>query len=211
MFTTTFRDLLLDQMDSKFCSLIVSVTNFRTGSVTEATYTGYGTRPGITFGAQADTTPAGGRQVANSAAVTHPANSSATAQSVMAWGLHSAATAGSIYGIFPLDADSPIVGTAATGDVITTESAHGLASGQAVFVLAAPGVPLATGLAENTTYVVKTTSLTTAAFALSATTALATAVDITAGGAGLFIPYTPVSIAAGATPEFAIGALVIKL
>ena len=211
MFTTTFRDLLLDQMDGKFCSLIQSVTNFRTGSYTEATYTGYGTRPGITFGAQADTTPAGGRQVANSAAVTQPANSSATAQSVMAWGLHSAATAGTIYGIFPLDADSPIVGTAATGDVITTESAHGLASGQAVFVLAAPGVPLATGLAENTTYVVKTTSLTTAAFALSATTALATAVDITAGGAGLFIPYTPISIAAGATPEFAIGALLIKV
>jgi len=219
MLTTTFRDAILNTLDSggadltkgtHYAGLLTAVSGFRAGTVTEASYTGYGTRPAITLGAAGNTSPTGGRQRANSAAVTFPQNTGSN-QDVIAWGLYTAATAGTLRGIGFLDADPPIFGVAndtSTEDIIAP--AHGLSADQRVFVLAAPGAVIPTGLAEDTAYYVLATGLTTDSFRLS-TSSGGSAVNITAKGAALFMPYTAVTVAAGATPEFSIGALVIQL
>lgn len=209
MLTTSFRDTVLGTLGG-FVGLIKTITNWRAGTVTEAAYTGYGTRPAITYGSAADTSPAGGRQKANSALVTFPKNTGANEDQI-AWGIYSAATGGTLQAIGLLDDDVPIIGTAeATGEIITAIG-HGLAADQRVFVLAAPGAVLPTGLAENTAYYVMSTSLSTDAFRLSAAAGNASPVNITAAGAAMFIPYKPVTVATNATPEFAIGALVVQL
>ena len=214
MASTVIRDLLLNVFKgtnatawTSYAGLLTAVSNLRTPAGTEASYTGYGTRPAIGFGAIADTSPAGGREIGNNAEVAYPQNTGTT-QDVMAWGVYDAATAGNLKNIFFLDADPPIVGTADTADLITAP-AHGLAADQRVFVMAAPGALLPAGLAENTAYFVLATGLTADAFKLS-TTSGGAAVNITAAGAGMFIPYTPVTVAASATPKFAAGTLKVQ-
>jgi hypothetical protein len=216
MYTHTYRDLVLNTMDgatltawTPFISLLTAITDMRAGTVTEASYTGYGTRPSASFGAPANTSPTGGRQKANDAAVTFPTNTGAN-QDVIGLGYHTAATAGSLYIIDLLDDDPPIVGTADTADLITTGAVHGLVADQRVFVLSAPGMLLPAGLSENTSYFVLASGLTTTAFKVS-TSSGGAAVDITAAGAAMFIPYKARTIAGGSTPEFAIGALVQQL
>ena len=207
MLTTSFRDTLLGQLGG-FIGLITAITDWRAGTVTEASYTGYGTRPAVTWGAAANTSPTGGRQKANSGSVTFPQNTG-SGQSVIAFGVWSASTGGTLQAIGLLDADQPIYGTADTGDLITAP-AHGLSTDQRVFVQAEPGAVIPTGLAENTAYFVLATGLTTDAFKLS-TTSGGSAVDITASGAALFIPYTAVTISTNATPDFAASALVVQI
>lgn len=207
MFTTSFRDTVLGTLGG-FVGLITAITDFRAGTVTEASYTGYGTRPGITYGAAGNTTPAGGRQKANSALVTFPQNTGAN-QDVIAWGIWSAATAGVLQAIGFLDTDPPVFGTGLASDTIEAFG-HGLQTDQRVYVLAAPGAPLPTGLSENVAYFVLAAGLTADAFQLS-TTSGGAAVNITVGGCALFMPYKAVTVATNATPEFAIGALVVQL
>lgn len=206
MLTSAFRDTLLGQLGG-FVGLIKTITTWRAGTVTEAAYTGYGTRPAITYGAVADTSPIGGRQKANSALVTFPQNTGANEDQI-GWGIYSAATAGTLQAIGLLDSDPPIFGTGLVNDNIEA-FAHGLQTDQRVFVLAAPGAVIPTGLAENTAYFVLAAGLTADVFVLSATSGGA-AVNITVGGASLFIPYKAVTVATNATPEFAIGALVVQ-
>lgn len=207
MFTTSFRDTVLGTLGG-FVGLIKTITDFRAGTVTEAAYTGYGTRPAISYGAAGNTTPTGGRQKANSAAVTFPQNTGANEDQI-AWGIWSAATAGTLQMIGFLDSDPPVLGTGLTSDLIEAFG-HGLQTDQRVFVLAAPGAPIPTGLSENTAYYVLAAGLTADVFSLS-TTSGGAAVNITAGGAAFFMPYKAQTIATNATPEFAIGALVVQL
>lgn len=210
MMTDPERDTILNGYNSHFASLITAASNLRTPSVTEASYTGYGTRPGITFGAVANTSPTGGRQRANSAAVTFPQNTGST-QDVIAWGLHAASTGGTPKRITFLDADPPVIGAV---DNTTTDQiialAHGLSVDQRVYVLASPGAVIPAGLSENTAYYVGTVP-DADHFTLSTTPANANPAAITARGASQFIPFTPVTIANNATPEFAIGALILQL
>lgn len=213
MFTHSLRDSVLNTLRATdltqwtgHAGLITAITSFRAGTVTEATYTGYGTRPSITFSAPADTSPVGGRQIANSGAVTFPQNTGST-QDMMAWGVWTASTGGTLRAIGFLDADPPILGTGAASDTITAP-AHGLANDQRVRVLACPGAVIPTGLSEDTTYFV--ISVATDTFQLSATQGGA-AVNITASGAAFFMPFTPVTVATNATPEFAANALVIQI
>ncbi|MDO8357282.1 MAG: hypothetical protein Q7U76_12905 [Nitrospirota bacterium] len=206
MYTTAFRDLCLGQLGG-FVGLLTAISDWRAGTVTEANYTGYGTRPAITYGAAGNTTPAGGRQKANSAAVTFPQNTGSN-QDMIGWGVYSASSAGVLHAIGLLDTDPPIFGTGLVNDTIEA-FAHGLQTDQRVFVLAAPGAPLPTGLAENTAYFVLAAGLTADVFSLSLTSGGA-AVNITVGGCALFMPYKAVTIATNATPEFAIGALVVQ-
>lgn len=207
MFTTSFRDTVLGTLGG-FVGLIKAITDYRAGTVTEAAYTGYGTRPAITYGAAANTSPFGGRQTANSALVTFPQNTGANEDQI-AYGIYSAATAGTLQAIGFLDTDPPIFGTGLASDLIEAFG-HGLQTNQRVFVLAAPGAPIPTGLAENTAYFVLAAGLTADVFSLS-TTSGGAAVNITAGGCSLFMPYKAVTVATNATPEFAIGALVVQL
>jgi hypothetical protein len=207
MLTTSFRDTLLGQLGG-FVGLLTAITDWRAGTVTEASYTGYGTRPAVTWGAAATTSPAGGREKANSGSVSFPANTGSN-QDCIGFGVYSASTAGTLQAIGLLDDDVPILGVAeAAGDTITAP-AHGLATDQRVFVLACPGAVLPTGLAENTAYFVLASGLTTDVFKLS-TTSGGAAVNITAAGASFFIPYKVVTVAGGSTPSFAAGTLVVQ-
>ena len=138
MFTTAFRDTTLTQLVTlgTHIGLLTAITNFRTGSVTEASYTGYA-RAAITWGAAADTSPAGGRQRANSALVTFLQNTGAN-QDVIAYGVYSAVSAGTLQTIGFLDTDPPIMGTVSASTDLITAYAHGLQTDQRVFMLAAP-------------------------------------------------------------------------
>jgi len=126
---------------------------------------------------------------------------------MIGFGLYTASTAGTLRAIGFLDADPPILGVGNVDDTIDAY-AHGLSTDQRVIVLAAPGALLPAGLSENTAYFVLASGLTADVFKLS-TTSGGAAVNITAGGAALFMPYTAVTVATNATPEFAIGALVL--
>lgn len=208
MFTTSFRDDILLTLPG-FIGLFKSVTDFRAGTVVEADYTGYGTRPAIAYTAAANTTPTMGRQKTNNAIISFPQNTGAT-QDVIGWGLWSAATAGSLKVIGFLDADPPVLGTgAATGDLVTSV-AHGLQTDQRVLVLAAPGSGIPTGLSENVAYFVLAAGLTADVFALS-TTSGGAAVDITTGGAAMFMPYKALTIANLATPTVAANAIIVQV
>lgn len=210
MLTTSGRDTFLNSYDSHFVGWISAITDWRAGTVTELSYTGYA-RAAITFGSPANTTPAGGRQRANSAAATGGQKTDAGTVDAIAWGIWTASTAGTLRWIGLLDADPPVFGTVVdtTGDQIVAY-AHGLSVNQRVFVLGAPGAALPTGISENTAYFVGTVP-DADHFTLSTTTGNGNPVNITAGGAGLFAPYTPLTIAQNATPEFAVGALVIQI
>lgn len=207
MFTTSFRNTVLGTIGG-FIGIIKAISDFRAGTVTEAAYTGYGTRPAVTWGATADTSPVGGRQVSNSGAVTFPANTGSNEDS-FAFGVYSASTGGTLQAIGFLDDDPPVLGTATTADLITAP-AHGFATDQRIYVLACPGALLPVGLSENTAYFILASGLTTDAFKLS-TTSGGAAVDVTAAGAAFFMSYKAVTIAGGATPSFAIGALVVQM
>lgn len=207
MWTDSMRDDALGQLPG-FVGLIKAITSLRAGTITEADYTGYGTRPAITWGAAANTSPTGGRQRANTNLISMPTNGGADSFAI-AWGAWSAATGGVLKAIGFLDAKAPIVGLV---DDISTETilaaGHGMANDQRVFCMAAPGAVLPAGLAENTAYFV--VSSATDSFKVS-TTQGGAAVNITAKGAALFMPYTSQTIAAGATPQLAIGAVVSQL
>jgi hypothetical protein len=212
MFTTAFRDdiLALIRGANHWIGLEAAVSNFRTPTATEASYTGYA-RVAIAattgWNAPADTaaTPSG-RRISNAATVTFPQNTG-TAQDVVAWSVWTASTGGSRRITVALDDDPPIVGTAATSDTITAYG-HGLVADQRVFVMAFPGALLPTGLAEGTAYFVRATGLTADTFTL-ATTSGGAAVDITANGAAMFIPYKTTTITTNFTPQFAAAALEI--
>jgi len=208
MFTTAGRDALFaGTYAPTHIGLIKAIADWRAGTVTPAAYTSYA-RAAVTYGSPADTSPVGGRQRANSGAVTFPANTGSNEDQI-AWGEYSASSGGTLYSIGLLDDDPPIVGVGNADDTIDAY-AHGLATDQRVFVLAAPGAVIPTGLSENTPYFVLASGLTADVFKLS-TTSGGSAVNITAGGASLFMPYKAVTVAGGATPSFAIGALVVQI
>lgn len=208
MLTTSFRNTVLASLGG-FVGLIKVITDFRAGTVTEAAYTGYGTRPAIAYGATAATSPVGGRQVANSGAVTFPQNTGGSEDQI-AWGIWSLATGGVLQAIGFLDTNTPVLGTgAATGDLVTAVG-HGFIADERVFVLACPGAVIPTGLAENTAYFVLASGLVTDAFKLSATSG-GSAIDITANGAAFFMPYRAVTVPTNGTPSFAIGTLIAQI
>ena len=215
MLTTSFRNSILGTMDgaalsawTPYVGLLTAITDWRAGTVTEAAYPGYGTRPSCSFGASADTSPVGGRQVANDAAVTFPQNTGASEDQI-AFGLYTADTGGTLRAIGLLDADPPVFGVGNLDDTIDAY-AHGLATDQRVFVLAAPGAVIPTGLSENVPYFVLAAGLTADVFSLS-TSSGGAAVNITVGGAALFIPYKAITVAGSATPSFGIGTLIVQL
>jgi hypothetical protein len=78
-------------------------------------------------------------------------------------------------------------------------------------LLAAAGVPLPAGVSENTDYYVMSTDLATNIFRLSTAPANSGPVSLTSWGACQVVPVNPVTIANGATPEYAIGALVVRI
>ena len=210
MFTTAGRDSMLAKfdVDVSHIGLLTAITDWRAGTVTEANYTGYA-RVAVTFGAAGDTTPAGGRKISNSGAVTFGQNTGSD-QAVIAYGCYSAITTGTLEAIGLLDTDQPIAGTVSASSDLVTAYAHGLQTDQRVFMMKAPFGAAPDVFAENTAYFVLANGLTSDLFALSLTSGGA-AINATTSGVALFIPYKSQTIASNATPEFAIGQIVIEL
>ena len=210
MFTTAFRDTTLTQLVTlgTHIGLLTAITDFRAGTVTEASYTGYA-RAAITWGTATNTTPAGGRQRANSALVTFPQNTGAN-QDVLGWGVYSASAAGTLQAIGFLDSDPPIMGTVSAATDLITAYVHGLQTDQRVFMLAAPAGSAPDVFAENTAYFVLAAGLTADLFALSATSGGA-AINATISGVAWFMSYKAQTVATNSTPEFAIGALLVQV
>jgi hypothetical protein len=208
--TSAGRDAALSAIFTAYpyVGLVRSVTDWRAGTVTEASYTGYGVRPLASWGGAANTSPTAGRQRANAAAVVFPQNTGSS-QDQIGFGLWSASTAGTLGALGFLDADAPILGTGEITSENITAPAHGLSTSQRVYVLACPGTVIPTGLSENVAYFVLAAGLTADVFRLS-TTSGGAAVNITVSGAALFIPYTVVAATAATTPTFAIGTLVVQ-
>jgi hypothetical protein len=210
MLSSSGRDTALSAITlaSTHVALLTGITSWRAGTVTEASFTGYA-RAAITWGSAADSSPASSRQQANSVAVTFPQNTGSN-QDVIAYGLYTASTAGTLKAIGLLDTDQPIVGTVSASTDLITAYAHGLVADQRVYMLAAPVGTAPDVFAENTAYYVLSTGLTADVFALSATSGGA-AINATTSGAAMFIPYKAQTIAANATLEFAIGQIIVQI
>jgi len=210
MLTTSGKDSALGGVSSTVThiALLTAITDWRAGTVTEATFTGYA-RKAITWAAAEDTSAADGRQIKNSGAVTFDANTGSN-EDIIGYAGYTASTAGTCKFIGLLDSDSPIVGVGdATADTITAP-AHGLSADQRVFFMKAPlGTDMA-GPAENTAYYVLAAGLTTDVFAISATSGGA-AVDITTTGVGWFLPYTAQTVATNAVVSFSDGTIIQQI
>ncbi len=211
MLTTAARDAFLNTYDTGFyVGWLSAITDWRGGDETELSYSGY-VRDIVSFGAPADTSPVGGRQKANDVAATGGQKVDVGTVDAIAWGLYAASTGGDPEWVGMLDADEPFWGTVDLASPGLVQAfAHGLSTDQRVFLLAGPGAVTPTGFAENTAYYVGTVpdvdSLT-----LSTTSSNANPVNTSGAGAMLFCPYTALTIAQNATPEFAIGALIIQI
>ena len=210
MLSTAERDVILGTYDSHYVGWFSALADWRGASVTELTYTGYA-RAAVTFGAAANTSPVGGRQRGNSAAATGGQKTDAGTVDAIGWGLYAASTGGVPKWIAMLDSDEPIFGTCTLASPgVITAYAHGLEVDQRVYVLAAPGAVTPTGITENTAYFVGTVP-DADSFTLSTTISNGAPVNTTGAGALLWCPYKPLTIAQNATPEFAIGALLIQI
>lgn len=211
MYTTYGRDAKLARIGTEIThiGLITAAANFRTPSVTPAAFTGYA-RAAVTWGSAADTSPAGGRQRANSAQVEFPANGGGSPVAVIGWTGHTADTDGDIVVALPFSASAPFAAIArGASEDLYAPIAHGLEEDDTVYLMAAPGLPLPTGLAENTLYHVIATGLTANEFRLSATQG-GSAVDITGVGGCQVIPAATRTLDPGAVLRFPIGTLVYR-
>lgn len=213
MFTTFHADKVLNLYRAvtytapatTYAGLIQVVTDAEAGTVTESSFSGYA-RQAITFAVPAASL--GGRFVQNSSAVTFPAKGDAGSVSIIAAGYWDALTAGNLMEINFLSSFTPfsalVDGTGVTNNTLAASN-HGMANDQKVRVEVYPGGgSIPTGLAENTEYFVVGTANDT--FQLSATQAGA-AIDLTAEGAVIIHPYTPVTINQNDQANFAINAL----
>lgn len=187
-----------------YAGLITAVAGKEAGSVTEISYTSYA-RQAVTFAAPG--AGGGGREISNSGVVSFPQCGSDPAADPIAVGIWDALTAGNLMFIIFLDADDPRLFTADESTDYLTAPAHGLSDDQTVRIEDVPGGTLPTGLSEDTTYYVINSTADT--FQLS-TSQGGAAVNMTADGAGVVIPFTVVPLGNGDTPEFAAGQLKIQ-
>lgn len=210
MLPTSGRDSALSGLTSTIThiGILTAISNWRTGSVTETAYSGYA-RQAISWSAAADTTDGNGRKQTNSGTLTFPANGGADFSAIALAG-YTASSGGTLKHIQMLDVDDPVIGTwNATGDLITAY-AHGLSTDQRVFVMAIPGGAEPNVVAENTAYFVLSAGLTADAFAIS-TSSGGAAVNATANGLVMVIPYTAQTIAANGSLTVAAGEIEIQM
>lgn len=210
MFTTAGKDLALAGVTAAcgYVGLITAITDWRAGTVTEASFTGYA-RKAITWGAAAATSGSDGRQQANSGAVTFDKNTGAD-QAIIAYGLYAASSGGTPKSIVLLDTDNPVVGFVTASTDLIGAPAHGLVADQRVFFMKEPIGQAPDVFAENTAYYVLATGLTANVFALSATSGGA-AINATQDGLAMFIPYKSQTVASNSVVSFATGTIIEQI
>lgn len=208
MDTNTQLDNVLALYDGKYVGLLSAVSDWRAGTCTELSYTGYSDRPVLNLAAATNTTPAGGRQRSNSGSVVFSVNTG-SAQTAVAWAVYSAATGGSPLRIVPLGTYSSVTAIARSDTEDFYAPGHGLSAGQRVWALPTTAGSLPGGVSMNTTYWVISAGLTTDSLRLS-TSSGGSSIDVTGWGAAVLVPYTPVQIDTGTQPVFAVGSLVLR-
>lgn len=191
-----------------FLSLLTVVTDGAAGTVTEPTYTGY-VRQSLSLGALAG--DMGGRAGANDLLITFPQTDAIFTQ--IAFGIHTAVTAGSLLGIIYLDddADEPILATVNAAGLTADQfdaPGHPFINDDRVRLAAGLGSAIPTGVVEDTTYWI--VSAAADVFDLSLTQS-GVSIDITAVGGVQVFPLTPKPYAVNDTPEVAIGQLTVGL
>jgi hypothetical protein len=212
MLTTFGRDAALGSIVSAttHIGLIASFTSLRAGTFTEASFTSYARIAAPTFGAAGDTTPAGARQRLSSAAAEFAANTGGSATVVGYFGAN-ASSGGDITFAQPFSPKAPFVAIARpSAEDIYAPNAHGLVADDQVYLMAAAGLPMPAGLAENTIYHVISAGLTTNEFRLS-TSQGGSAEDITSVGGFQVIPRASRTLDTGAILRFPVGTLAIAV
>ena len=212
MYTTFGRDTGLNAKVSALThiGLIgVGAVNWRAATFTEATFTNYVRVAAPTFAAAADSTPAGARQRASSAEVNFAANGGSVVTLQGYFGAD-AVSGGNILFAQPFSPKAPFVAIARpTAEDIYAPNVHTLVANDTVYVMAAAGLPLPTGLVENTLYHVIAAGLTDNEFRLSETQG-GGAVDITSVGGLQVIPASSRTLDPGAWIRMASGAITLS-
>jgi hypothetical protein len=175
-----------------------SITHVSAVTAFSATPTEHGSRQAVTWNA------ASGGQRTNNGAIAFSVTGGTT---IIGLGLHSASTAGTVYGYNGIGTSllSGIATVANTGDVFTSY-AHGLANTNRVFVIDVLAGTLPTGLAEGTVYYV--VGATTDTFQVSATSGGA-AVTISADGECAWFQTKPETFGSDGTLNVADTTLVL--
>jgi hypothetical protein len=146
----------------------------------------------------------------NNAQISIPINAG---QTIVAVSLHSAVSAGTLYGFFPYGSAGQVVkgvGTVTASTDTVASFAHGLTTDDRIFFAAVSGEALPTGISATTLYWVRSTGLTTDAFTFS-TTQGGGAVSITTDGEVAFFKTVPNTFASSGNLVIASGALDLDL
>lgn len=197
--TTAGRNALLDSGKTAFTH-VGAYTDLGTTEVAGGSYA----RQAVTW------TAAASGVTDNNAQLTIPIPAGTTPQVVS---IHSASTAGTLYGWFPYGSSGQVLDGVAT---ITASSdtfasfAHGLTTDDRVFFAAVAGESLPAGLSATTLYFVRSTGLTADAFTV-ATTSGGAAVNVTADGEVAFFKTVPNTFASAGNIVIATGALDLDL
>lgn len=129
----------------------------------------------------------------------------AAGKTIVVGSVHSAVSAGTLYGLFQIGSLLRGVATVTTGDTFTSV-AHGLTTDDRVFFATVAGDAIPTGLSTTTLYFIKSAGLTADAFQI-ATTSGGAAVDITAAGECAWFKTVPNTFASAGNLVIATGAL----
>lgn len=215
--TTYFSDAVLNVLRNTtftgianlYAGLLSAVTNQEAGTVTEAAYAGYA-RQVVAMGAPAG--GGGGRQIQNTGVPVFPA----IVGGPLTWiavGFYDALTVGNLLEVVFVSSIGPMMGVADAANGITNDlissPLHGLTTDQKVRIEAFPGgATIPAGIAEDTEYFVLAAGLTTEVFKIS-TSSGGAAVNITAEGKCLVVPYTPLVTQTGDQPTYAASQLTI--
>jgi hypothetical protein len=193
---------------TSWAALLEVVTDGEAGTVTEASYSGYG-RVQISGKFAAPAAGLNGRSITTNAAVTFGQKGDAGTDTQIALGIYDASTAGNLMAIVYLDGADPFAATAAASGDLWTAYAHGLIDDDQVRISFIAGSPDPTGATEDTSYYVDQISVDT--FTLGTTPAFGTPITITQDGAALIMPLSPKDVTQDDTPEFASGAIEVGL
>jgi hypothetical protein len=210
MLTTSGRDEILAlYATGHYVGLISAETDWRAGSVTELSYSGYA-RLALALDAAANGSPATFRRRANSGQLTFAAVAGGAVAPLL-YGVWDALTVGTLKAIGPFSADVPVVASVVdtTADDFVAV-AHGLVADQRVYLLASAGMPMPTGVVDDTLYYIGTVA-DADHFTLSTTASNANPVAITTLGAVQVIPTAATTVNNDESPQIAIGGVLLAI
>lgn len=190
--TTAGRNALLDSGKAVF----THVGAYQDLGTTESTGGSYA-RQAITW------TAAAAGVTDNNASITIPINAG---QTIQAGSVHSAVSAGTLYGFFQIGSTLRGAATVDAATDLFLSKAHGVTTDDRVFFSTVAGDAIPTGVSITTLYFVLAAGLTTDAFSVS-TTSGGGALNVTVSGEVSWFKTVPNTFASSGNLVFATGAL----